>query len=168
MKTSEIHIVRDSREQEDGAGWWWDKRSVFAGTIIKGLKTGDYTLEGFEDSFVIERKSGVAEIAANVTQERFERELERLDSFKFPFLIAECTWEDVYRYPVGTSIPRRYWPSLRNKNKFIIKRLCEFQLTYKTKFIFAGKHAKEVATSLFKRVLERETTLQSRQTQVTS
>lgn len=153
-KSPKYHVLRDSREQEQGDGWWWEESARCAGTLVQTLKTGDYTLEGFEDVFVIERKAGAAELAANITEPRFERELERLEEFKHPFLIASCTWDDIYQFPVGSGIPPSRWRSLRVTNNFLAKRLCEFQLRYKTKIILAGPHAKEVASSLFKRLIE--------------
>lgn len=149
-----VHVYRDSRENENGNGWWFPESTICAGTIVKGLKTGDYTLEGFENDFVIERKSGTAEIAQNINEGRFIRELERLEEFKYPFLIAECTWDDVLAFPAQSGIPQRVWPKLRVKNTFILRRLLEYQLKYKTRIILAGAHAQNVAKSLFKRIIE--------------
>lgn len=151
---TKYNVIRDTREQERGDGWWFPESERCAGTIVQTLKTGDYTLEGFEESFVIERKSGIAEIAGNITEARFERELERMEAFAFPFVIAACTWDDVYRFPVGSGIPTYQWPKLRVTNHFIVRRLCEYMMRYKTKIILAGSHAQLVAGSLFKRLIE--------------
>jgi hypothetical protein len=153
-KKPKYHVIRDSREQENGDGWWFPEGEQCAGTLVKGLKTGDYTLEGFEEDFVIERKSGTAEIAANITQARFERELERMEQFKYPFLIAECTWDDIYAFPKGSGIPLDKQKYLKVTNYFMVRRLCEFQMKYKTKIILAGTWAKRIASSLFKRLIE--------------
>jgi len=147
-------VIRDTREQEKGDGWWFPESTLCAGTVVQTLKTGDYTLEGFEETFVIERKSGSAEIAQNITEKRFVRELERLEEFKYPFIIAACTWDDIYNFPKGSDIPQRVWPKLRAKNFFMVKTLLEYQLKYKTRIILAGSHGQDIAKSLFKRILE--------------
>ena len=88
---SKVHVIRDTREQKTGNGWWFPESSLCAGTVVQTLKSGDYTLEGFEETFVIERKSGTAEIAQNINEGRFVRELERLEEFRFPFLLVIMT-----------------------------------------------------------------------------
>ena len=153
-KLPKVHVIRDTREQEQGDRWYFPESTLCAGTIDRTMKTADYTLEGFEDVFVIERKAGTAEIAQNICQDRFVRELERLEEFKYPFIIAGCTWEEVYAFPEHSGIPKSAWPKLRVTNHFMVKRLCEYQLRYKTKIILAGIHAQDVAKSLFKRILE--------------
>lgn len=148
-------VIRDTREQERGDGWWWEESDQCAGTKVDTLPTADYTLEGLPDNyFVIERKAGTAELAQNINQGRFERELERLEAFKYPFLIAECTWDDVYAFPERSGIPQSKWHELRVSNYYLAKRLLEFQFTYRTKIILAGLHARRVASCAFKRVIE--------------
>lgn len=148
-------VIRDSREQQRGDGWWWDDKGEFcSGTEIRTLKTGDYTLESFENDFVIERKSGTAELAQNIHEGRFARELERLEEFKYPFLIVQCSWDDIYAFPERSGIPQKRWSQLKVNPKLLAKRLCEYQLKYKTKFILAGSNAQRVAASLFKRLIE--------------
>jgi len=70
-KEKEFTIVIDSREQTPYE--FKDKPS-----IVKGLKTGDYSILGYEDRFAIERKSYqdfVGSIGSG--RERFEREIQR-------------------------------------------------------------------------------------------
>ena len=54
-------------------------RPLVVPTIWKSINTADYSIEGFENQIVIERKSH-ADAAATFTRdrERFERELERM------------------------------------------------------------------------------------------
>lgn len=61
--------------------------------IRKTLKTGDISLVGHEDSFVIERKSQ-SDLLGCWHTERFKAELERLKSFKHAFLAIESS---IYR-----------------------------------------------------------------------
>lgn len=155
-KIPKFQVVRDTREQERGDGWWFDPSPSCDGTLVQTLKTGDYTLAGLPDKyFVIERKSGVAEVAGNITELRFKNELERLDEFQYPFLIIEADLGDVERFPVGSGIPQSKWSSLKISNHFLLKVLTEYHLRYKTRIIFAGHSAKLQAQSLFKRIMER-------------
>jgi ERCC4-type nuclease len=141
-------IIRDSREHE-GEGWLFEETACCMGTCIRSLKTGDYTIKGYEDQFVIERKKSISEFAGNVFQNRFEQELKRMEKFKFPFIILEFNMDDLIKWP-----PFYLRNKVRSNGQVILKRLLEFQLQYKTKIIFAGTHGKEIATSLFKRIIE--------------
>lgn len=136
-------VIKDTREQ---AGW------EFPGMVIGTLHTGDYTLQGYEKDFIIERKGKLTEFANNVVDPRFERELDRLDDFKWPFLICEFEFSDIMTWPFSAKLP----PSLTNKIKiskyFILKRVNEILVNHKTKILFVGKYGKETAESLFKRI----------------
>ena len=48
----------------------------------KKLNTGDYSIEGMESIFTIERKMSVSEIANNITENRFKDVLDRLDKVR--------------------------------------------------------------------------------------
>jgi|TARA_R100000900_G_scaffold137044_1_gene115302 ERCC4-type nuclease len=148
-------VIRDTREHND-KGWLFDTSARCDGTSTSKLDTGDYSIEGLEDIFCIERKGSVSEFARNVTENRFERELERLESFKYPFIILEFEMSDIIDYPKNSGIPYRQRNQLRFKGPFILKRLLEFQMKYKTKILLCGRRGKEVASSIFKRVLEIE------------
>jgi ERCC4-type nuclease len=58
----------------------------------KRLITGDYTIKGYMDKIVIERKHGINEIIMNISaldRARFVKELERLAQFKCKYLVIE-------------------------------------------------------------------------------
>jgi ERCC4-type nuclease len=147
-------VIRDSQEKANY--WTFSCSKSCEGTEVKRLKTGDYTLVGLENVFTIERKGCIAEFAQNISQKRFERELKRLEKFKYPFILLEFTLEDIMRFPYSSNIPQHLWAKLRVNPSYILKRLLEYQLTYKTKILLVGAHGKEVASSLFKRVYEKE------------
>lgn len=144
-------VIRDSREQ---LGWDFTETSNCAGTIIRGLKTGDYSLCGLEDILTIERKGSSGEFARNVIEKRFESELRRLDDYRHPFMILEFDMADILEFPNNSGIPKNLWSKVRISKWFILKRLIEFQYQYKTRIILAGKYGKEVAASIFKRMAE--------------
>lgn len=83
-------IVIDSREQRpyDFGG------DDFA--IRKALPSGDYSLEGLEERFAIERKSLQDWVNTVVHgKERFAKELERLQSYDYACVVVEATLEDI-------------------------------------------------------------------------
>jgi len=146
-------VIRDTREHND-KGWLFAKSSRCEGTETVKLDTGDYSVVGMEESFCIERKGSVTEFARNVTENRFERELERLESFDYPFIILEFSMADILDYPKNSGIPYSKRKQLRFRGPFILKRLIEFQMKYKTKILICGSRGKEVASSIFKRIIE--------------
>lgn len=138
-------IIRDTRERKK-KGWYFDKY------LEHKLEEGDYTIAGLEGIFVIERKGSSSEFYKNLVEERFDDELKRLESYRWSFVVLEFELRDLVLFPWNSGIPKRLWPRLRMKPAFLLQRLNDFQLQYKTKFIFAGKHGKEIALSLFDNV----------------
>lgn len=142
-----FEVIKDTREQQ---GW------EFHGMSVETLKTGDYTLRGYEDVLAIERKGCISELASNLSTKwtTFEKELVRLEDFPHPFIICEFTLDDLMMFPHGSGIPKYRWSSMRIRAPFLLKRLLEIEVRFKVKIIFAGKHGKEVVSSLFKRIVE--------------
>lgn len=73
----------------------------FAGVNVvkKGLKTGDYSVAGYEDSICFERKA-VSDLVGTLIggHERFLREMERMKDFEIKYILIEHTAGTVYRY----------------------------------------------------------------------
>jgi len=148
-------ILRDTREKENH-GWYFPNEEHFEVADCK-LDTGDYTLAGLESKFIIERKGKLSEFATNINQARFYNEMERLESFQWPFIILEFSMDDLWNWPNNCGIPRDKLKFIRTTNKSILMKLNEMTVKYKTKFIFAGKQrGEQMAISLMKRVLEYE------------
>lgn len=92
-------VIVDTREQ---APWQFqglraDSKTKYRPLVVfierQGLKSGDYSIKGFEDQFSIERKSlADAFQTFTVERERFERELERLNEMKFAAVVIEGDW----------------------------------------------------------------------------
>ena len=153
-------VLRDTSEKE-GRGWWFEPTEACAGTVERNLYTADYSIEGYYDNklFVVERKGSVAEFVANISQKEkwhdFKDELQRLEEFRFPYVICEFPFSLLETYPVGSNIPKRLWPIIRVKPDFIVRRFLEIQMKFKTRFLFADGGGERVAMSLFKRIVER-------------
>lgn len=150
-------VVRDTREKEN-QGWSWNKSKYCAGTVTRKLDTGDYTLEvdGVEmsDYLTIERKGSISEWAKNVTEARFERELERLDGIQHPWILLEFNMTDVLNYPVGSGIPQSKWRYLKFRGPFILKKMTEMMRDHRVNIVLCGANGKEVASNIFKRIIE--------------
>lgn len=151
MNSKKYKVIKDTREQ---LGWEFNPGPSCDGMTIATLKTGDYSLEGFENKFVIERKGDLSEFSNNITQQRFHDELLRLEEFELPFIVLEFTMEDIYKFPQSTQIPPSKYKYIKITPQFIVKALLDIEVKHKTKIILAGKYGKEVASSLFKRVCE--------------
>lgn len=83
-------IIVDTREQ---APYFSDSAVP---TVKRGLKSGDYSLDGFEDRVAIERKS-LPDLYGCIGKgrERFERELVRLSEMDFAAIVVEASLRDV-------------------------------------------------------------------------
>ena len=152
---SRFVVIQDTREKN---GWNFDIYDSCIGTLSKGLKTGDYTIEGREDFLIIERKATTAELALNLGKKRvqFEAELERMMSFQYPYIICEFSESRLMRFPRGSSIPKRRWRYLRMNGKFMRKKLHDYEEKYSVEIIFCeNRHsAEEKAIEIFEKILD--------------
>lgn len=97
-----FRVVIDSREQAPYhfRGFRTDaaqkNRPLVVQTVIDGLPTGDYSIDGFEDRIAVERKS-LADLYGTLGhgRERFERELTRLSALQVAAVVIEASWCDV-------------------------------------------------------------------------
>ena len=92
---AKITIISDTREQDslDFSGF----RGVES--VRQGLKTGDYSIQGFENRICFERKA-VSDLVSTLIggHERFLREMERMKDFEVAYILVEHTAGAVYRY----------------------------------------------------------------------
>lgn len=146
-------VLRDQREKLN-KGWQFSASANCVGTENATLKTGDYTLLGYENILAMERKGSISEFAKNITEDRFERELIRMDNFPFSFILLEFTMDDILNFPDGSGIPYTAQKYLKVTNYYILRRFNEIQVQHNVKVILCGTHGKEVASSLFKLVIE--------------
>tara|TARA_Y100000356_G_C11187416_1_gene250211 strand:- start:235 stop:717 length:483 start_codon:yes stop_codon:yes gene_type:complete len=146
-------VIKDTREQE---GWFFTQTTACDGMVREKLDTGDYSLRGYEELLAIERKGKISEFARNIVENRFERELERLEDFDYPFMLLEFDMKDVLDYPRSSKLPNSKRRLTKVTGGFILKRIIEFQIRYKTKILLCGEEGWKVALSIFKRVVENE------------
>ena len=153
-------VYKDTREKD---GWEFSQSGYCAGTEQQTIKTGDYTLHGYESHICIERKGSVTELATNITQDRFIRELERMRDFPWRYVLLEFDMDAVMTFPKGTKIPAYKKKFLKIRGPFLLKRIIELQKEYNVPFVFCGKYAKEVCSSIFKRFMENQQKYNDRQ-----
>ena len=112
--TSPFTVIIDTREQSPFAFKSFradakHARTVQGAKIVpdlyipterKGLPTGDYSIQGYESSIAIERKS-LSDLYGTLGggRERFERELERLSKMKVAHVVVEADWTTALREP---------------------------------------------------------------------
>lgn len=165
IEYSKYTVVRDTREKVD-QGWIFPVSERCAGTLTQKLDVGDYSLLGFEKLVTIERKGSVSEFCGNLTQTRFvgeydpakeidkQSEFLRLELIQWPFILLEFEVDDLLKYPNLRDIPPRLRRDIIFKGPAAFKKVIELQMKYKTRIIFCGNRAKDVASSIFKRVVE--------------
>ena len=95
-------IVIDTREQLP-----YMFRQFGADTETRGLRTGDYSIAGYEDYFAIERKMP-GDLLGCMTRERkrFERELQRLSDMDYAAVMVECDLLDLVTIHRGGMNPK--------------------------------------------------------------
>lgn len=146
---SNFHIIIDTREQHP---WLFEHMTK----SVSKLDTGDYSLQGMESIFCIERKASVSEVANNITEKRFKDVVERMSKIPHAFLLLEFNLEDIMIYPVGSNVPKKMWDKLKITPKFILKHLIELQLNHNIKILFCGdsENAEKMAISIMRKVYE--------------
>ena len=90
-----IRIITDTREQTelDFTGF----RGVES--VRSGLKTGDYSVQGYEDKICFERKS-IPDLVGTLIggHERFLREMDRMKDYEEKYILVEHSASKAYLY----------------------------------------------------------------------
>ena len=114
MQYVDFTIIVDTREQHP-----WELKHYT--TASRKLDTGDYSVEGFENTLCIERKYSISEFVNNMGEKRFRDVLERMKSYEYAFIIMEFNFNDILNFPIGSTIPKRVWDKLKISPSYIIK-----------------------------------------------
>ena len=145
-------VIKDTREKE--GSWNFDNQEV------RTVKTGDYTLEGFENIITLERKKTITELATILCEQRFYNELRRMDDIKHNFLIFEFSMYDLLYYPQTSNLSFAKKQKIQLTGPVLLKKINEIMLDYNLQILFCDNrdNAMQVATSIFKRIYERYST----------
>lgn len=129
-------VIVDSREKHPFK--FCNKFGDYLDCETQKLNTGDYSLVGMEDLICIERKESVAELAGNVISKRFIKELERMWSYKYKYLILEFSLSDILGYPDNLKLPPRIKNKIKIKGMFILTRICQWSIDYDFQILPCG------------------------------
>lgn len=134
-KKTPLPILTDSREQNP---------YEFEGAVTAALKSGDYSLFGFEDQIAIERKSlADAYSSLGSNRERFRREMERLSKMDYAAIVIESTMEEFLKAP----------PYSQMNPRAAINTLLSWSIRFKVNIFFAGN--RRLGRTLTYRLLEK-------------
>lgn len=94
---TKLTLILDTREQDELD--FSKFRNV--DTVRQGLKTGDYSIQGYENQICWERKS-VQDLVGTLIggHERFLREMERMKEFQVRYILVEHSPTTLYSYCV--------------------------------------------------------------------
>lgn len=150
---SKFTIIRDTREK-DGHGWNFRASKYCDGQELQALKTGDYSIAGFEDKFCIERKGSVAEVAKNISEDRFWREVERMEAMPYRFIIFEFPMSDIVNFPNVSAIPRNRRKYIKISGNYLLSKILDLQIKHNIVCIFLDDkyHSQRVALAIIKKV----------------
>jgi DNA-directed RNA polymerase beta subunit len=142
-------IVRDTREKKP---WDFSKDDKFEGQIDATLKTGDYSIEGYEDVIVVERKKSPNELIANFTtdKERIYKEIERLKSFKFAAIVIECNLAELLNPDNYVIASKGRWKNKMAVPAIVIKSLLDIMVKHGIMVIFAGRKGQGITSGLLR------------------
>jgi len=141
-------VIRDTREKKPHI---WEPSDTCEGTIIKKIYPGDYTIDGFENTLAIERKASTGELAANISQKRFQKEMEFMGTIPHTYLLLEFSMTDVLNFPQNSNIPEKLWPKLRCNGNYILSKLFAYEMYYGIRVLFCDnrENAWHVMNRLF-------------------
>lgn len=125
-----MDILVDTREQTP---------YELIGSEKSTLKTGDYTVRGYEDVMAIERKS-YNDLYHCLTSSRlrFEKQLKRLSDYKYKALLVDSTVSSVLLGHVHCNLP----------GDEALKRVMRYSVKYDIPVMFVDNHGDKVTRNL--------------------
>ena len=140
-------IIIDTREQQP---WTFQEYT----TAHQKLDTGDYSIQGLEHIICVERKKSVSEFANNIVESRFKDVVMRMSQFKYSFLLLEFDLDDVLKYPIGSTVPKKMWDKVKISPAFLVKNIIDLQLQHNIQVYFCGSpsNAEKLASYIFKKI----------------
>ena len=131
VKVPKPVLIVDSREKTDFKWRFGRFAKWFAGVEVASLKAGDYSIGGYEDQIVVERKSATDAVqctAPSQARARFISNCERLSSICRAAVVVETGFARLHR-PVC--------PTAMHPNA-VIGTLLALQSRFNVPIIFAG------------------------------
>lgn len=123
------------------------------------LKTGDYTIKGFEDMVAIEKKSGLIELLNDLTAKyrpTFERFLKRLSKYPVKCIIVEDTLSELSISRALVHVKKKSGGRARLTSKTIYYWTAEIAAKYGIPIVFVGKASKAyILPEIFRAAFEK-------------
>jgi ERCC4-type nuclease len=127
-------VLCDTREKKP---WSFISYSQCDGQTTCKLDTGDYAISGDTYLITIDRKQSVSELSNNlIRSDRFKRELERMQEYKYRYVLCEFSYEKLLMFPKGSKLPKRVLRRIRINGKYLAKLVGELSDQYGVEFIF--------------------------------
>jgi ERCC4-type nuclease len=147
INNEDFTIIIDTREQQP----WTFEEYVVAN---KKLDTGDYSIDGLQNFFTIERKKSINEIANNIIEPRFKDVITRMGQLRYSFFLLEFSLTDVLHYPIGSNLPKRLWDKVKITPAFIMKHILDWQIKHNIRVLFCNNasNAEKTAEYIFKKM----------------
>ena len=103
--------------------------------LVDGVRTGDYSVQGFEKQITVERKT-ITDLYSSLSQRRtkFMEEMWKLQYFESKALVIEGTYDQVIN-PPRTSYVKKYSKIHRNS---VLGSLVKINMEFGITVIFAG------------------------------
>ncbi len=149
-------VIVDTREKTPFKFEWAISHGQINPLEHVKVDAGDYTIKEIPNLVVVERKKDVCEIYNNVIGkeklERFIREMERMQSYKYKFIVVEDHWESLWDAKKFKFASRNQkWAGL-----LVMSHLFEIMTKYNVHVLFAGDKAEQLTLKLLVKFYEKE------------
>lgn len=138
-------IYQDKKEKKG-----WDFSFAGVTTERKSLKTGDYTVAGYEDLICVERKGTTGELAFNLGKyySTFKKELERMQTFRFRWIVCEFTYMALKAFPEQAGFSEKLKSKIKIRGNYLCSQVNKIKDTYNVDFIFCRDELEAYITAL--------------------
>jgi len=155
-----LNIIVDTREKKN---FFLFKSYEDVETTRKPLKTGDYSLIGYENKITIDRKetTGELQLCFGGSWKRFRREIERMSAFEEAYILCSFPYDFLTMFPENSQIPKRRWKYLRTNGSFLKWRYKSIEEEFPNiKFIFSesNQEAENTAYNILREFYDKANT----------
>lgn len=149
-------ILVDTREKTPWDFQWALSHKQVASVETEKIDAGDYTIKEIPNLVIVERKRDVAEIYANLipklNYERFLREMGRLQSYKYKFIVVEDHWESLWNINSFKYLGKnKKWAG-----SIVMSSLFQIMTTFNVHVLFAGDKAEQITLKLLTKFYNKE------------
>ena len=151
-------VIVDTREKTP---WTFKAEESCCGSISRKLEHGDYSIDGLEDILFIERKASPNELAKNVIEDRFYRELDSaFELYQHRYIVCEFSFNALFDFPWGNNLKPSLVKKIKIRGPYILSRLMDYQTEKGFHLVFCDNKlgAQKYTKALFKKIVKKELT----------